>query len=375
MCTRRTTDYEEELCDTNKDNDRQCQLLDDGWRMQPRNVIHSADISEDVRLEWQGPESLRVKEKEEDKERSYFEEAAQKIIYIKREVVADHPWMKEDGEGFPYIKEEEAASCTLPSAGIPVKYENGQNEENGWVEPPSSSSSQHMTTEGDGDQYRGSQADGLLAPLSDNDEMSHPPSADDDNHDNDNSEDEMTCHTDNKHWKCSQCGKVCAYKSRLKRHMRIHTGEKPFACSECGQTFSQKGSLKRHTSIHTGEKSFVCSVCGQRFSEKGTLKIHTRTHTGEKPFVCSLCGQRFSEKGSLKIHTRTHTGEKPFACSDCGQRFTQKGHLSCHTRIHTGEKPFACPDCGQRFTRKVKRHKCAGKKRNQNEAANESVTV
>uniref|UniRef100_A0A3Q3DEH5 C2H2-type domain-containing protein n=1 Tax=Hippocampus comes TaxID=109280 RepID=A0A3Q3DEH5_HIPCM len=247
---------------------------------------------EDVRLEWQGPESLRVKEKEEDKERSYFEEAAQKIIYIKREVVADHPWMKEDGEGFPYIKEEEAASCTLPSAGIPVKYENGQNEENGWVEPPSSN--------------------------------------------------EMTCHTDNKHWKCSQCGKVCAYKSRLKRHMRIHTGEKPFACSECGQTFSQKGSLKRHTSIHTGEKSFVCSVCGQRFSEKGTLKIHTRTHTGEKPFVCSLCGQSFSQKGSLTMHIRTHTGEKPFVCSVCGQCFSQRGSLTMHRRTHTGEKPFSC---------------------------------
>ncbi|XP_061621408.1 zinc finger protein 691-like [Phyllopteryx taeniolatus] len=334
MCARRTPEYEEELCGPKEENEPQHQLLDAIFNLQPRIVLHRADVSRDLRPEWPKPDSSHVKEEEEDKE----------VCHIKEEEDLKPRHIKEEEEEFLHVKQEEIIQ--VPVTGVSLKSEDeGQSEESRGAEPPSSSSSRHMTTEGDGDRCGGSPADGLLAPLSDSDDMtSHSPRTDDDDDDDDDddkqSEGGETSPTDNKRWKCSQCGKTFYSKGQLKEHMRSHTGEKPFACTVCGQRFSQKVILSRHTRTHTVKKYLTCSVCGQRFTKKGDLTSHTRTHNGEKPFACSVCGQTFSAEANLKVHTRTHTGDKPFACSDCGQRFSIKGTLKKHTRTHTGEKPF-----------------------------------
>ncbi|XP_061525798.1 zinc finger protein 771-like [Phycodurus eques] len=328
MCARRTAEYEEELSGP---KEPQHQLLDAVFNLQPRTVLRRADISEDLRHECREPEPLYIKEEVEDEAHPHIKEEEElKTTSIK----------KENEEVQPHIKQKEECIAKFPSTSVPLK-----SEDEGRREESRSSSSRHMTTEGDGDHCGGSQAEGLLATQLDSDDMtSHSPHTDDD--------DDKPSEGDNKRWKCSQCGKTFAYKSSLKQHTRTHTGEKAFACSDCGKRFSYKGDLTRHTRTHTGEKPFVCSVCGQRFSENGKLTVHARRHTGEKPFACSVCSQKFSAKGKLTIHTRTHTGDKPFSCSDCGQRFTQKGTLKIHTRMHTGEKLFSCSDCGQRFTQK-----------------------
>ncbi|XP_061536253.1 zinc finger protein 25-like isoform X4 [Phycodurus eques] len=275
MSARRTPEYEEELGCPKEENEPDRQLLDAAFNLQHRTVLRGADITEDLRTEWQEPKPPHIKEEEEP-------------ILIKKE-------------------EEEEDITKFPQTGVPLKGEDeGQSEESRGAEPPSSSSTHHMRTEAERDHCGGSQADGLLAPLSDSDDMSHPPHTDENHHDK-QSESAIICHTDNKRWKCSQCGKTFAYISSLKQHVRIHTGEKPFACSVCSKRFTQKGYLKKHTKSHIGEKPFSCTVCGQRFSVNESLKLHTRTHTGERPFSCSVCGQRFTQKGVLNRHTRTHT--------------------------------------------------------------------
>ncbi|XP_077420911.1 uncharacterized protein LOC144051034 [Vanacampus margaritifer] len=339
---RTIAEYEEELCRTKEENERQRQLLDAVFK--PQVEFHNADISEDdlqpEQQEWnftveqQKPELAHVKEEEP--------------LSIKEE-------------------EEQADVTNLPLTAAVVNIENeddgnwsqlgpSQSEGNRGAKPQSSSSSQHLTTK-----EVGSQEDSLLAPLSDsNNTASYSPDTDED----ERSKGDMTCHTGDTHIKCSQCDKTFINTTTLKRHMMIHKGEKTFNCSFCGKRFNQKVHLIKHTRTHTGEKPFPCTVCGMRLSQKEYLKVHMRTHTGEKPFPCSVCGKRFSQKAFLKVHTRTHTGEKPFSCLVCNKSFSAYSTCTRHQRTHTGDKVFSCSVCDKKFTRKdnLNKHKCSGKK-------------
>ncbi|XP_061609591.1 zinc finger protein 3 homolog [Phyllopteryx taeniolatus] len=267
---RTIAEYEEELCRTKEENERQRQLLDAFFM--PQVAVQRADVIEENLHPEPQQWSSRVELQEPEP---------------------------------PYIKQEEQEDdiTNLPLTSVPVKSEGdedkGQSETNRWAEPPCSSSSQHMTTEGDGDHCGGSQEEKLLAPLSHYDDITpHSPDTDDDEH----SKGDMAYRTGNKHWKCSQCDKTFGVRINLKRHMVIHTGEKPFACSVCGKRFTQKAHLTSHFRIHTGEKPFACSFCGKRFARSECLITHTRTHTGEKPFRCNVCDQRFSYKYKIKKH-------------------------------------------------------------------------
>ncbi|XP_078020012.1 uncharacterized protein LOC117245941 isoform X1 [Epinephelus lanceolatus] len=95
------------------------------------------------------------------------------------------------------------------------------------------------------------------------------------------------------------------------------------------------------------EKPFSCFKCGKRFGYNGDLKRHMRSHSGEKRFCCSECGKKYGRSQHLKVHMRTHTGEKPFSCSVCGKKYGRNEHLKVHMRTHTGEKPFSCSVCGK----------------------------
>ncbi|XP_061619478.1 uncharacterized protein LOC133472535 isoform X5 [Phyllopteryx taeniolatus] len=116
-----------------------------------RHTRTHTDITEDLHTERQEPEPPHIKEEVQDKA----------VHHIKEE---------EEEEVCPYIEEQDKEEdiTKYPSTDVPLKSEDeGQSEESRRAEPPSSRSSQHMSTEGDGAHCEGSQADGLLAPLSD----------------------------------------------------------------------------------------------------------------------------------------------------------------------------------------------------------------
>nr|XP_061784580.1 zinc finger protein 135-like [Nerophis lumbriciformis] len=303
---RTIAEYEEELSRTKEEKERQHQLLD-AVTEKHQVVLHGAGVSKECPLQLQ----LWPSRKEQEE--------------------SQPPHIKEEDEEHR-ISPEEADVTKCPVIDVILKSEG--DEVKGESEEKSSSSTQHMTTEADGDHCGGSQADKILAPLSDSeDTTSHSPDTDDED-----SKEDKTCHTDNTHFKCSLCDKTFGHKKNLGRHMRYHTEEKPFMCAFCGKRFSQKAHLTGHVRIHTGEKPFSCSVCGIRFRRNQDLKEHARIHTGEKPFPCSVCGKRFTKRHGLKRHIRTHTGEKPFPCSVCGKRFSKNDGLKRHARIHTEEK-------------------------------------
>ncbi|XP_077355432.1 uncharacterized protein LOC144003249 [Festucalex cinctus] len=240
---------------------------------------------------------------------------------------------------FPHVGEEEAEVGTFPLTAVSEESEDDQDKAPKWSQLHHDSPS--------GDHHGGPPPDGLIAPLSDNDDIEHLRSNTD-------------CEGDNKQWKCSEkekicnknkiriwkkgfpcsvCGKCLTTKSRLQQHMRTHTSEKPFNCSVCGKKFSLKHVLINHMKTHTGDKPFSCSICWRKFSRNPNLVRHMITHTGEKRFSCPVCGKKLSQKHVIVTHMRIHTGEKPFSCSVCGREFTQKQHLVKHMRTHKAEKP------------------------------------
>ncbi|XP_068589507.1 zinc finger protein 3 homolog [Cebidichthys violaceus] len=75
----------------------------------------------------------------------------------------------------------------------------------------------------------------------------------------------------------------------------------------------------------------------------------SRCQAGEKPFGCSECDRRYTFERGLKRHMLNHSRRKRFGCSECDERFTSKPNLKRHMRAHTREKPFSCSVCRRLF--------------------------
>ncbi|XP_054628165.1 uncharacterized protein LOC129179227 isoform X2 [Dunckerocampus dactyliophorus] len=163
--------YEEELSRTRKENERQRQQLEAAYKTQM--VLHIEDIQQLVGLqEERAPQQqgLISSLKQEDPQPRHVKEEEEQLCTT------------QEGE---YLLGPKEADLTLSLTGVSVKTEDHEDkppaysqlhhspsEENRVENPPSSSSSpQHMTTAADGDHCGGSQADNLLAPLSDSDDV------------------------------------------------------------------------------------------------------------------------------------------------------------------------------------------------------------
>lgn len=104
---------------------------------------------------------------------------------------------------------------------------------------------------------------------------------------------------------CKICNSVFPTKSLLYKHLRGHTSdEKPFKCSECGQGFTLSSNLRQHRIIHRGYKPFQCEFCGKKFMRSNVYKQHRRIHTGEEMHKCSLCPSEFLQKYALLKHMK-----------------------------------------------------------------------
>ncbi|XP_078123391.1 LOW QUALITY PROTEIN: uncharacterized protein LOC144528589 [Sander vitreus] len=335
---RTIAEYEEELCRSKEENERQRELLDAVFSPQLR--LHRADVQQLSVVKAEVPP-----EQQEPEPPPHIEEEQEEL------------WSSQEGEQLQGL--EKADITKFSSTSVPVKSED--DEEKAQSSQLHQRQTQHMGREADGEDCGGPEPTRNSHPQPDKEEQtgdSSEPETDDSADWKETREPPETLNSlkhDSglkKTFSCSECGRRFGLKSNLKQHMRTHTGEKPFRCSVCKKAFTHSGTLRSHMRTHTGEKPFSCSVCKKYFTQRGNLQSHMVVHTGEKPFSCAECGKTFTESGHLKKHIRIHTGEKPFNCSVCNKSFTQRDNLQKHMRTHTGEKPFSCSVCQKSFTQR-----------------------
>ncbi|XP_051929695.1 gastrula zinc finger protein XlCGF57.1-like [Hippocampus zosterae] len=336
-------EYEDELCRTKEENERQRELLENVCKHHQAG-LPPADIQQ-VLVESRAEVPCDSKQEQQQQQAEPTEPPC-----IKKEELDE------------WCNQEEAAINTLPVSADPVKSEDGVVRSQNAPEP---ASTDPFAPVSDMDEATSSDAerDAAAKPAKAKKKLRRRTKR----HNND----------DNDDFKCPKCGKTFGHKGSLKNHMITHPGERPFACSYCDKRFSLKHHMQSHLKIHTGENPFSCSVCSKGFADKYKLIMHTRTHIAVKPFTCDICKKSFSSRKCLALHVTTHTGEgtsrpadgnsrggdgpakkkpqsnnkfgKLFMCFECGKSFVHKGNMNRHLRTHTGEKHFACPVCIKRF--------------------------
>ncbi|XP_034747454.1 zinc finger protein 2 homolog isoform X2 [Etheostoma cragini] len=332
---RTIAEYEEELCRSKEENERQRELLDAVFNPQLR--VPRADVEQPLAVEEVVPpeqqECSSIVDQEEPEAPPYIKEEQEEL------------WSSQEGEQLHGLEEADITKFIF----TPVPVKNEDDEEEAQSSQLHKRKTQHMETEADGEDWGGPEPtrySHILQPETEDltGDCSEPET-------NDSADWKETREpqsalnslehdsTIKKPFTCSLCGRRFVQMEHLKRHIRTHTGEKPFSCSICNKYFTERGSVKTHMIIHTGETPFSCSECGKRFNHNSNLKRHLRTHTGEKAFSCSVCMKSFTQSGHLKNHMKQHTGEKPFSCSFCMKSFTQSSHLKNHMKQHTGEGP------------------------------------
>ncbi|XP_072772667.1 uncharacterized protein [Nerophis lumbriciformis] len=154
--------------------------------------LHPEQQQWSFRMRTEEPQPSHIKKEEEYSLITHFKEEGEDPLtpHIKEEEEEHN--ISQQGEHLEGLEEVDVTK--MPVTGVPVKSEDdevkGESEEKREAEPPSSSSTQHMTTEADGDHCGGSQADKILAPLSDSENTtSHSPDTDDE-HSKDDEEDD-----------------------------------------------------------------------------------------------------------------------------------------------------------------------------------------
>ncbi|BFZ25929.1 hypothetical protein BsWGS_28968 [Bradybaena similaris] len=87
--------------------------------------------------------------------------------------------------------------------------------------------------------------------------------------------------------KCDVYEASFAQSDTLDRHTVAHTDEKPYKCEDCGALFAHKHNMIEHIKVHNGEMAFKHLTL---FTLSSVLKEHKRVCAGEKSYKCDVCG-------------------------------------------------------------------------------------
>ncbi|XP_041052733.1 PR domain zinc finger protein 5 isoform X2 [Carcharodon carcharias] len=163
--------------------------------------------------------------------------------------------------------------------------------------------------------------------------------------------------SEEKEFKCRNCGKKFPVKQALQRHVlqcteNVLAGDtaRSHQCSVCNISFSSESSFEQHKEACKGDARFVCKAdsCGKRFKSKDALKKHKENvHTdlkrdsvsflaagnSRRRLMCSVCNKKCSSAATLQEHRKIH---EVFNCQECDKKFISANQLKRHMITHSG---------------------------------------
>ena len=117
----------------------------------------------------------------------------------------------------------------------------------------------------------------------------------------------------NRNHRCPYCEVICHSKHEWNMHHKSeHTTVK---CPDCYKLFPTPDALNRHRYVYNESHRFKCTQCDKVCTFKSDLDQHMSVHTDEKLWICSHdgCTRDFKHKSDLTAHEVVHTGED-FMC-------------------------------------------------------------
>ncbi|XP_061635367.1 PR domain zinc finger protein 5 isoform X5 [Phyllopteryx taeniolatus] len=163
------------------------------------------------------------------------------------------------------------------------------------------------------------------------------------------------------HHQCSVCHSSFSSESSFEQHKEACKGDARFICKEesCGKRFKSKDALKKHKgNVHTGSarRKLTCTICNRKCSSSLNLQEHRKIH---EIFDCHACDKKFISTNQLKRHMITHSEKRPYTCEICSRSFKRLDQVTAHKIIHSEDKPYKCKLCGKEFAHRnvYKNHK------------------
>ncbi|KAM8745678.1 PR domain zinc finger protein 5 isoform 2-T2 [Acanthopagrus schlegelii] len=166
---------------------------------------------------------------------------------------------------------------------------------------------------------------------------------------------------DSKVHQCSLCHNTFISESSFEQHKEACKGDARFICKaeSCGKRFKSKDALKKHKgNVHTGSarRKLTCTICNRKCSSSLNLQEHRKVH---EIFDCHACDKKFISTNQLKRHMITHSEKRPYTCEICSRSFKRLDQVTAHKIIHSEDKPYKCKLCGKEFAHRnvYKNHK------------------
>ncbi|XP_054978725.1 zinc finger protein 275 isoform X2 [Sorex araneus] len=150
---------------------------------------------------------------------------------------------------------------------------------------------------------------------------------------------------------CKECGDAFRLKALLVQHQRIHSEQKGWKCHDCGKVFRKVGDFNEHRKSHMPPPPPRAPRPGPS-QAAGPAPRPTAPRPGPRPSAPRPAPRpepRPAPRAEARKRERPERETKAFKCEECGKRFKKNAGLSQHLRVHSREKPWACEECGRAF--------------------------